>query len=125
MSLICSTTKIRSSWMRYISPGLAYVLAVPSPKVQSRRLLAELLLQTSQLRPKDQVVIIAATNRMGELVRKDNAPSAVLALWPRLRSIDTTTVEHMFGVLRRACTAIAASQCPPHPFLSGFDRCCR
>eukprot|EP00903_Cladosiphon_okamuranus_P007677 g7441.t2 len=35
--------------------------------VQSRRLLAELLLQTSQLRPKDQVVVIAATNRMDDI----------------------------------------------------------
>lgn len=53
---------------------------VPFPKVQSRRLLAELLLQTSQLRPKDQVVIIAATNRMGELPRDINASPALLAL---------------------------------------------
>lgn len=35
-------------------------------KVQSRRLLAELLLQTSQIRPADRVVIVAATNRIGE-----------------------------------------------------------
>ncbi|CAM9727510.1 unnamed protein product [Ectocarpus sp. 4 AP-2014] len=35
--------------------------------VQTRRLLAEILLQTSQLRPKDQVVIIAATNRMDDI----------------------------------------------------------
>lgn len=54
-------------------PCLAHVLGVPFLKVQSRRLLAELLLQTSQLRPKDQVVIIAATNRMGELFREVNA----------------------------------------------------
>lgn len=66
--------------MPEISPRLVHVLAVPSPKVQSRRLLAELLLQTSQLRPKDQVVIIAATNRMGELVREANASFAVLAV---------------------------------------------
>ena len=43
------------------------------PKVQSRRLLAELLLQISQLRPKDEVVIIAATNRMGELAGETDA----------------------------------------------------
>ncbi|CAM9417750.1 unnamed protein product [Scytosiphon promiscuus] len=35
--------------------------------VQTRRLLAEILLQTSQLRPKDQVVIIAATNRVDDV----------------------------------------------------------
>lgn len=56
--------------LNYSGPRAALVRAPRllwhSP-VQSRRLLAELLLQTSQLRPKDQVVVIAATNRMGEL----------------------------------------------------------
>lgn len=57
-------------------------------QVQSRRLLAEILLQTSQLRPKDQVVVIAATNRMGEHVRDCDTRNAVMALLASLRSAD-------------------------------------
>lgn len=49
-------------------------------EVQSRRLLAELLLQTSQIRPKDRVVIIAATNRMGKPVRYEEVTRTILTM---------------------------------------------
>jgi len=58
---------------RFSSPCPNCCLAAPTPPVQSRRLLAELLLQTSQLRPKDQVVLVAATNRLGELFGEHDA----------------------------------------------------
>lgn len=89
---------------------------MPFPKVQSRRLLAELLLQTSQLRPKDQVVIIAATNRMGELAREINEPSAVgfdgLFCSLRLSKLGRVSFSN------RDCsyTAIVASHSPSHLF---------
>ena len=62
-------------WSVFLStrPDLFLAPCANPLQVQSRRLLAELLLQTSRLRPNDQVVLVAATNRLGEHVCEHSA----------------------------------------------------